>query len=288
MEEIIEIHDLNEAIWRNHYQLLVSDKKDTCCLNPFYGSAFRLLYKDRIWIVTADHVIHPDVHGLDKSVRISEKHPYEYNYFLLNNKNVEGKLETILTTIQGFYFFDNLEFMLDYSDQELKDAGISIEDLFNRLDIAFCEQKTDFPYSCLTHSLQDVQGNILVEAGLPKLMICSESIAEPSNTDTYYDYGVVLNDCSNGIRFNRYNAMYCYLEFDGEEDSLFKFKYKGEIILEEWRALSGSAMYNQKGQVVGMTIRVTPETGVVWVVPIRHIIRFIDYAISFENGHAIK
>ena len=288
MEEIIEINDLNEAIWRNHYQLLVSDKKDTNCLNPFYGSAFRLLYKDKIWIVTADHVIHPDVHGIDESERKGEEHPYEYNYFLLNNQNVKGKLETILTTVQGFYYFDNLELMLDYSEQELKDADISIEDLFNRLVIAFCEQKTDFPYQCLTHSLQDGQGNLLVKAGLPKLIITSESVTEPSWDDKYYDYGVVLNDCSDGIRFNRYNVMYCDLKFGGECDSLYKFKYNGQIKYEEWAALSGSAIFNQEGKVVGMVIRVAQETNVVWAVPIKYIYRFIDYSINFENDHIIK
>ena len=82
--------------------------------------------------------------------------------------------------------------------------------------------------------------------------------------------------------------MFCDLNFDGEEDFLFKFKYNGQIKYDEWAALSGSAIFNQEGKVVGMVIRVTQETNVVWVVPIKHIFRLIDYAIASENCLIIK
>lgn len=283
MEDYIEIKDLNEAIWRNHYQLLVSDKTDTNCLDPICGSAFRLLYRDRIWIVTADHVIHPDIHGIDLRKRQGESHPYEYNYFILNNVNVREKLETILTSIFGFYYFDRIDALPEFSDQEIIEAGITIEDLFSRLDIAFCEQTKEFPYPMSTHSLQDSNGNVIVKEGLVKLAIPPEAIAEPTPKDTYYNYGVICNGCSNGVLFKRKNAMYCNLKYNGFEDFLYKFQYPYQIKLEEWESLSGSAFFNQEGKVVGMVIRVSPETNIVWVVPIKYILRFIDYSIYFEQ-----
>ena len=84
MCEIVDHLELNEAIWRNHYQIITAAEDDVECINPqFYGSAFRLQYRDKNWLVTADHVLHPEKHGLVEVPEGQNADEIEHRYFLV-------------------------------------------------------------------------------------------------------------------------------------------------------------------------------------------------------------
>lgn len=280
----VQLMDLNEAIWRNHYQLVTFDGEDHQYAKPkFFGSAFILVYKKHHWLITADHVIHPDKHGMDKQKNKGQDN--EYRYALINNKNVPNELQTVCTSLFGFYFYDKyLDLHSQFTAEELKELGATEDDFFERVDVAFCDVSSGFPYECLTHELRDNDGNLIVKHGLHKLMIIEESITQPRESLSYRVYGVVKNDIDDGIRFNRCNATYSGLKYIGGEDGLYMFQMPNKTAkLDEWAAISGSAMFDEEGKVVGVVVRVCEETGIVRVVPMRLILRLIDYALKHEN-----
>ena len=278
----MEISNLGEAIWKNHYQIVVSRSDDKGAERPiFFGSGFILVYKSHHWLITADHLIHPDKHGMDKP--IEEGVDNEYNYFLVNNENVKNELKTAFTSLYGFYFFDKFVDLTEvFNEKELKELNVKPADFFERVDVAFSDI-TFCNFKWLTHDLRDCDGNLIVPAGQQKLMILEESIAEPNEDYLYYDFGVVQNDIKGGIRFERVNALHSELRYAGKEDELFLFKTLKAGNLNEWEALSGSAMFDEKGKVVGMTIRYDEENGIVRVLPMKIILRLIDYSLKYES-----
>lgn len=288
--EFVSGLELNEAIWRNHYQIVVSKKHDKDCTNPIsFGSAFIFIYKNKKWLVTADHVIHPDLHGIldsDDCVYDSQRKliPQEYNYFLINNVNVPGELQTIFTTLSGFNFFDKFTDPSSiFSEEELEmltNDGWTIEDFIDRVDLAFCELIAPINPPCVTHALYDNNQEVLVAEGLPKLMLAENNVVEP-NAESYYSvYGVVHNDVSSLVKFKRVNAPYSYIRYNDYVDGFYKFVAPIDIKHDDWAALSGSAMFDFDGNIVGMTLRVTEKDNFVWVLPMKTIIRFLDYAIA--------
>lgn len=105
MCEIIDRLELNEAIWRNHYQIITAAEDDVDCINPqFYGSAFRLQYRGKNWLVTADHVLHPEKHGLVELREGQNADEIQHRYFLINNLKETDRIATIFTKLFGFTF----------------------------------------------------------------------------------------------------------------------------------------------------------------------------------------
>ena len=65
--------------------------------------------------------------------------------------------------------------------------------------------------------------------------------------------------------------------------SLMVFEYPDIINVEEWEGLSGSPIFDEEGKLVGMVNEVVDGGREIYVTPINHILRLIDYAISIEN-----
>ncbi len=290
MCEIIDHIELNEAIWRNHYQIITAAKDDVDCINPqFYGSAFRLQYQDKNWLITADHVLHPEKHGLSPVPEGQNADDIEHRYFLVNNINASDRIATISTKLFGFYFYNVYDDTLsDLSDEELKELGATDDDFWKRLDIAFCDITGGLPTQALTHDLHDEYGNLIVKPGLIKLCLLPESITEPSVDRTYYDYGVIDNKIEENVRFTRVNAPYGGLKYIENKDGLYRFQCPFPVVYDNWAAMSGSLMFDNEGLAVGMSIRVDSNTDSVWVMPMKTILRLIDYAIAHENSNLVR
>ena len=80
MDIITNNMNLNEIIWRRNFQLLAIDPDDNNFADPYYGSAFFLIYKKRTWLITANHVVHPELFNYCIK-RENQELPYEYKYF---------------------------------------------------------------------------------------------------------------------------------------------------------------------------------------------------------------
>ena len=267
--------NLNEIIWRNNYQLITIDPDDNNFSDPFYGSAFFLTYKKRIWFITANHVVHPDL--FDYCIhRDNQEHPYEYKYFLVNNENSRIKLEELTHLLRFSFFYKHEQGIFSYED--LKNAGINAPSLFKIIDIALCELKNVLPETFLTHRLSDVNENILVKEGLTKLLISSEQFIEPNINDQYFIYGAVKNKYIDEHNFNRCNAMHCNLQYVKEHEEQYMFKNPTAITQDEWQAISGSAVFNQDGKVVGIAVRIYLNS--IMAIPSKTILELIDRVIE--------
>jgi len=114
----------------------------------------------------------------------------------------------------------------------------------------------------------------------------------PANTGTSEDladnrtFTVINNHIEEDIRFCRTNAPYGDLRYIEAKDGLFRFQCTFHVIYDNWAALSGSLMFDSDGLSVGMSVRVDPDTDSVWVMPMKTILRLIDYAIAHENSNS--
>lgn len=277
MDIITNNMNLNEIIWRNNYQLFAINPDDKNFSDPFYGSAFFLTYRKRTWLITANHVVHPDL--FDYCInRDNQEHPYEYKYFLVNNENSRNKLEELTHLLRFSFFYKHKQDFFSYDD--LKKAGINAPSLFKIIDVALCELKNILPETFLTHRLSDANENILVKEGLTKLLISSEQFIEPNINDQYFIYGVVKNKYIDEHNFNRCNAMHCNLKYVEEYEEKYMFKSPTTITLEEWQAISGSAVFNQDGKVVGMVVKISFNPISILAVPSKTILKLIDCVIE--------
>ena len=156
------------------------------------------------------------------------------------------------------------------------------QNLHNYYEDYLCEQKELLPEAFLTHTLKDSNGNILVKEGLTKLAIPSENFTKPTINDQYYIYGVVKNKYNDEHNICRCNVMHCNLQYIGEEGNLYKFNSPTTIINNEWHAVSGSAVFNQDGKVVGMAVQISfdQSSKSIMVVPSKTILKLIDRVIE--------
>lgn len=279
---------VNEVIWRCHHQLVVYEKGKTDFTNPIFGSCFLLRYREHCFLVTADHVIHYDDHLSEK--QHEKRSEQEYEYFLVNNircRNSEGEPGNMMTSLYGFHFEDIFKYgeMSEFTEQELKECGATVWDFVEKHDVAFMCIDNGLPIPCIHDELKSSSGQILSPANAPSLSVTPDSISMevPSENDEFYIYGYVNNRISGGIRFDRDVALHGHLHFSSLNDGLYKLYSERKVVKEEWEALSGSAVFNQNGLVVGMAVRIFEDDDVVWVMPIKSILEMIDRVI--DTGH---
>lgn len=279
--------DVNEAIWRNHYQLVVSAENDEQALNPqLFGSAFRLLYRDRKWLITADHVISPEKHGKLPTPKGIKPDDVKHQYHLINNVNAKDEIATLFTSLSGFFYYNKFEpGMLEFTPEELQELGATDEDFYTRVDLAICETPEGLPCQALTHELS-IKGEVVVPHGLQKLSLTTDVLSNPSHDKLYYVYGVVHNDIK-GIRFERCNATHGALRYKELKDGMLVFTNPEPVINNDWEALSGSAVFDNEGNAVGMCLSVNDKDDSIWVMPIGFIIKMIDKTIEYQAKHQI-
>lgn len=266
--------DMNiiEFIWRNCYQIVAWEKEKSEDNFPsIFGCGFFIKNDDDDFIfVTADHVIHYN------DYQVGERTSQEYEYALVNNITCDN-LSTQLTTVSAFYSYECYE-LENYLNGE------------EELEVAMIPDLKDFAFTCLgkklplcfyTHELS-LDGNVLCSKGLEKLYISNEAFAKPDTNKEYIVLGTLGNNLTNGIRWERCNAIHCGLRYEGEEDGMYKFHYNN-VRENEWEGLSGSPFFSGDGELIGMLVRAVPDFDRVLVIPIDRIINFINMVKGIEE-----
>ena len=80
--------------------------------------------------------------------------------------------------------------------------------------------------------------------------------------------------------------MHCNLQYVEENKDFYIFKSSTTIIADEWKATSGSAVFNQDGKVVGMAVEISFDQSsrpIIKVVPYKTILRSIDHLIDTKK-----
>ena len=159
-------------------------------------------------------------------------------------------------------------------------------ELLDLKDLAFAEIKFPLPLPIYTNRLLDFDGEtIIVAEGETKLVIDESSIGIPNTNDEYIITGCIRNEICNGIRMNRQNTFRDQIVYTGEKycNSYLVFENPTQVVYDDWKGLSGSPVFNNNGNLIGMLNRVVEETSHLYVTPIQTILRFIDYTINHEK-----
>lgn len=261
------INSVFEFAWLATQQIIVTSDNEAIHIKGF-GSGFFFQYRDRTFLVTADHVTHLD--DFDAGIRIG-KDDYVW---VLNNKNSTRELATMLTPIGGIYSFD----LLDINDE----LSFEIPDM---KDISFAILPDTFKYPFLTHELR-IEDQVMVQAGKEKVIIKSECAAELKETDYCLIEGCVQCNIIDGIKLSRCNAIYQDLVLDSvDSDGYYIMKYSNPIVYNDWAGLSGGPVFTDKFRLIGMLIEVSKvNDDKIKVVPINKITELMDYAITYEES----
>ena len=260
---------LLEYFWKTSHQIVILSPGENNENSDIvgWGSGFILKYKERFFFITCDHNLHMDDYDNEQRTGI------DYNIGLICNcKHPNEMLSMGLITIPGFYYFEYLDGMYP--------------ELLDLKDLAFAEIKFPLPLPIYTNRLLDFDGEtIIVAEGETKLFIDESSIGIPNTNDEYIITGCIRNEICNGIRMNRQNTFRDQIVYTGEKycNSYLVFENPTQVVYDDWKGLSGSPVFNNNGNLIGMLNRVVEETSHLYVTPIQTILCFIDYTINHEK-----
>lgn len=259
---------LMEYFWKASHQIVIltPDKPSNEADIEGWGSGFILEYKGRQFFITCDH----NLHMLDDFAN-GERSGEDFLIAIIANcKDPQNPLSTGFVTIPGFYYFDSID--------------INTPEIMDLKDIAFAELKTAMPLPLLTNQLNHYDGSVAVKAGELKLFIKEETISEAEEGKDYVITGCICNRIVDGIRMERRTTFREGIKYTGRTHmgSFLVFEYPDIINVEEWEGLSGSPIFDEEGKLVGMVNEVVDGGREIYVTPIKHILRLIDYAIKSE------
>lgn len=257
---------LFELAWKAIHQVVVAYDKD-CKKIKTFGSGFFYKYKNQLFFITADHVVHPNEH--DEQLRSGE----ESYLWVFNNKHHSSELAERITPIPQIYSFDKVD-IFDPTSVEIPDMQ----------DVAVAVIENDFKETILTHELKK-QEEIIVKGGEPKIGLCEELSAPLLKTDYCIVESCTHWNIGGGIRIERENAIYQDLQLcDSDKDGNFILKYPNKINANYWVGLSGSPVFKDTGHVIGMIIKVYEHNDTMKVIPINQIHKLLDYIIQLEQS----
>lgn len=258
MNEIqyFELVRLQALVYCQLYIFLPEDKE---LLEPIgFGSGFFTDYLGKPFLVTADHIIHYDDYET-KEKRTGR----EYIVAIVNNVNeIDEDIATILTPLGGFYCAEQLN--INSGEEKLIDASICLLEELN------------FKYPFLTHEIS-INDNIIVHAGIEKSFYDSSQFKEPSERQKYAIYGVIHNDIV-GIQAKRANALYNDIAYSTTSGNYYIFLFPSDIESKDWVSISGSAVFDYEGYIVGIVHRVLGKG--IWVTPIKYVKKLLDLALK--------
>jgi hypothetical protein len=256
------------------YQVVVFPKNTTTPLPQSVGSGFMLDHNGKTFFVTADHVVNTHDHGVrkieDNMIAISTNKIIE----------VDGQFQTVLIPIGGIYFFDQLKVDVDkgtIDNMPLFDAAFSIL------------QDWQINTECITCDVKIEGANVSI--GEKKIHIKDTDIISANKEDTYSVFGRVKFSLveNNGIVvLNSQQTFKTGLKLVGEDDSenYYILQYPDEVIYEDWAGLSGSAVLNQDGKLIGIACAVnTSGNRLIWVKKIQRVLPLMDAAIIENNNN---
>lgn len=262
----MNIKSVYEFAWLATQQVVVTSDKEAQDIKGF-GSGFFFQYKERLFFVTADHVSHPN--DYNEGLRL-EREDYVW---VFNNKNVSAELATILTPVEGIYSFD----LYDLRNK----LSVIIPDM---VDVCFSILPNSFSFPFLTHELS-ANDIVVVPAGIEKIIIKEECVTRLACDDYCLVEGCVQWDVNDTIRLHRKNAIHQDLTLDSiDSNGNYKLKYPNRVVYGDWAGLSGAPVFNDKSRLVGMIIEINEVEGTILVVPMEKIMKFMDFALKYEES----
>ena len=263
-----EKNSLNEVLVKTSYLTQITNPENKELDRPVgYGSGFIVEYKDDFFFITADHTIHLDDYENEIELRTGT----DYVISIFNNyTDPNNVLSTIITPLGGFYYME--QFHLNRP-----------EDLPKLMDITLCKMKpVNFTYPFLTDKIKFTNGEV-INAGEEKFKLTVECFNDPEIDLNYAIFGKVRTKIVNNIRMEWENTLKESLRFVCRSGDLFLFNTE-EIITdrEDWEGLSGSPIFSENGDCVGVLCEVLENSKAIWVMPISKVKMLMEFALHLE------
>lgn len=271
---------LLELLTRTRLQIFTY-KQGTMMKNAYpngAGSGFFILHKERVILVTADHVCHPFDHEPGRTQRVFE----DKDVALVNNwveKDENGVGMPILTPVGGFYYFD--KFKVDIDKGPLN--------IFQPFDATFAVLGKDrFQKPFKNEGMQVVNGPT-IPAGLDMIWIPTEAVVEPKADDWYICYGHTnfgLNDDGAHLKWDA--TIHENMKYAGENGDYYVLTPAEPIVDMAWHGISGAPVFNQIGGLLGILCGGDPDHDAIYVMSMKKVLYLIDTTLKIEEIEAEK
>lgn len=298
---INKINRLDTTAFLATLQLIIPDSHDLNKIKGF-GSGFLLRHQDRLFFITADHVVHLDDHDSDNMT--GQRTAVDYSPQIITNQHTKAGLNSITLPISGFYhltgfgfdedsfnntgdFFSIFDKILD-NNIDINDESLPIDvRIASFPDIAISELKEPLSVPILSNLIVMENDEILIKDGTPKICLDSSCISDFNKENWYVVAGTVRNEIKNSITIDRTNIFHesiLFEELDSDKNTILKIP--GFVDIQYWEGLSGAPILDDNGLLAGMLIRGPISKPFITAIPIQKIIWFLD--IIIENKKHIS
>ena len=237
------------------HQLIIPDTCNSDIIKGF-GSGFLLSHKGRLFFVTADHVVHIDDHDLSNET--GQRIGIDYFPQIITNNRVEGELLSKNIPVSGFYHLTSFGFDKDSLNNPEKfisifnkiiEGNIDITDenlpidvrIASLPDMAISEIKEPLSIPILSNQVVMQNGDVLIQEGIPKLVLSSDHIKQFNDNNNYLVAGTICNEIKNSIILNRTNVLHDALIFDRlDNDGNVILNIPRLVDYQYWAGLSGA------------------------------------------------
>lgn len=265
------ITDLQEIMARCYHQVLVGQRReDNLFIPECAGSAFLFAYRDKIFLISAEHVVSPS----NEYFKLSP----DKNYVgaLYTNKIIKTPDNQIAAEMVSFNI-DKDDFTTYYRwDNATKQMFVERVDMFY---YPISENSQFAGKTFLTIGQEDSNGNIKYK-GLQKIVVNEQCIAEPNKEHLYAIQGIVQLS-SRGNQLVGKTVLHHSMSYISEVDGKYflSISKQDEFIdtLKYWSGLSGAAVYDQTtGQIIGIATKYYEDELKLEVISMKQIRAILD------------
>lgn len=275
MEDNSKSMSLLELLTRTRLQIFTYEQ-GTMMKNAYpdgMGSGFFLLHKEKVILVTADHVCHPFDHVQGRTQRVFE----DKDVALVNNwveKDAKGIDMPILTPVGGFYYFD--KFKVDLDKGLLND--------FQPFDATFAILSKDrFQRPFKNEGMQVLNGPT-IPAGLDMIPIPTDAVVEPKADDWYICYGHTNFDLADdNIHLKWDTTIHENMKYRCDCGDYYVLTPAEQIVNKDWEGISGAPVLNQTGGLLGILCGGNPKDNAIFVLKMKAVLSLIDTTLKIEE-----
>ena len=239
------------------------------------GSGFFLRHKDKVILVTADHVCHP----FDHNPNTKQRTFVDKDVAIVNNrveKDKNGVDMPILTPVGGFYYFDQFKFT----------PVVGFED-FHPFDATFSILGADRFQKPFKNEGIIVKDGPTVAAGLDMIAIPSDAIVVPSADDWYICYGHTnfgMHDDGAHLKWD--TTIHENMKYVGDNGDYYVLTPAEPIDVKAWHGISGAPVLNQIGGLLGILCGGNPAHNAIYVMSMKKVLSLIDSTLQIEEVDA--